>query len=147
MGTHPIFESDFDCLTEIMLSRAKNAFKLITKRLESVRTKEELVRVGTRLSSRAHYDFGQCFVHATFGYCGIIMAPLTLRCNHTHDGYEKAYQVLADFNHTGALSSMAHFAPQFKLINDSFELFSVHDIVTQDQSKLRNLQNILQKFK
>merc|ERR1711892_1103591 len=83
MGTHPIFESDFDCLTETMLSRAKNAFKLITKRLESVRTKEELVRVGTRLGSRAHYDFGQCFVHATFGYCGIIMAPLTLRCNHT----------------------------------------------------------------
>jgi len=123
-------QTDHKTSRECSHQRLKFLFPLFPQTNQNL---EELVRVGTRLSSRAHYDFGQCFVHATFGYCGIIMAPLTLRCNHTHDGYEKAYQVLADFNHTGALSSMAHFAPQFKLINDSFELFSVHDIVTQDQ--------------
>jgi len=116
-----------------MLNRAKNVFKLI-KRLESVRyPKEEFVRVGTRLSERPHYDFGQCFIHKTFGYCGIILGPVSLRCNHTHLGHERAYQVLADFNHIRSLQPVAQFVPQFRQVNDSFELFSVHDICTVDQ--------------
>merc|ERR1712003_114039 len=32
MGTHPIFESDFDCLTEIGMSRAAGAIRVVRSR-------------------------------------------------------------------------------------------------------------------
>ena len=63
------------------------------------------------------------------------------RCNHTHLGHERAYQVLADFNHIRSLQPVAQFVPQFRQVNDSFELFSVHDICTVDQSKWKQRLN------
>jgi len=46
MGTHPIFESDFDCLTEVDVSSEKEVFKELEKVELIQTTAQKTFRVG-----------------------------------------------------------------------------------------------------
>merc|ERR1711892_1559778 len=56
MGTHPIFESDFDCLTEMLSRRAVNRILSSRSRSENWIGNGSLLEVGTRSIFNEDHD-------------------------------------------------------------------------------------------
>merc|ERR1711962_249137 len=65
MGTHPIFESDFDCLTEKMHTRlTRSAVQALTRRA----TMQRGGTLQTPPSFSANYDMGQKYMMGWFAF-------------------------------------------------------------------------------